>query len=517
MEKGQETTPTRQAISTTETVSLSKQEYDQLITSLQTLQTDYKLLKFQYSKLQRMIYGAKSERFVSAQIPGQLSLFDSVKEEEKPEAKKETVTYERETGKSKKAEGHGRLPLSPNLPREEHTIEPKEDITGARKIGEEINETLEYVPGKLYVKKIIRPKYLLQDQQTIVIGELPSQPIPKSNAGAGLLAQMHVAKYVDHTPFYRQIQQLKREGVIVAPSTMNDWSEKTCELLDILYNRIKEKILQSDYLMMDESPIQVLTEDKPKATHQGYMWVNVAPMEKLVYFNYRQTRSGQYPIAFLKDYHGALQTDGYAGYNVFESDPNVTLLGCFCHARRKFDEARKNDKEKAEFALTRIQQLYNIERKARDQELSWEERKKLREKEAIPVLAQIEKWLKEQRNMAPKSAIGIAVNYTGRMWPRLVRYVEDGRYSIDNNPIENKIRPLALGRKNYLFAGSQRGAHRAAMMYSFFGTCKMNEVNPFLWLHDVLSRIQEHKANRIDELLPQNWKPLDVLVSDPIK
>lgn len=495
---------------TPEMVSLPREEYTQLVSSLksfQSLQADYLILKHHFEQLQKMVFGAKSERFVPVAIPGQLTLGLDVPEIEAPEQEKETITYSRKKNGEVPATGHGRLPIPAHIPRVEFVIEPEQDITGAIKIGEEITEILDYKPGRLFVKKYIRPKYKMpQGENIIVIAELPSLPIPRGNAGPGLLAHILVSKYVDHLPLYRQVQQFKRQDVTFADSTLNDWVKASCNLLEPLYNRLKEKVLQSDYLMADETPLPVLTEDKKGSTHRGYFWVYYDPLRKLVCFDYRKSREKAGPIDFLKAFKGSLQSDGYSAYNEFDKLDHITLLACMVHARRKFNDALKSDKKRAEHALSLFKKIYDIERQAREENLSFEKRKALRIEKALPVLDELKEWMcTEIIKVLPKSAIGMGMAYTLRLWPRLIRYLDDGKYLPDNNLIENSIRPVALGRKNYMFAGSHEGAKRAAMLYSFMGTCKQNGVEPYRWLEDVLSRISECKMSRIDELLPQNW------------
>jgi len=490
------------------TPTIPVEEYNLLLKKLeeQSLQIKELLkrnayLQHEYDTLKRMVFGAKSERFVSTDS-SQLPLF-GLPAAEKPEPEKETITYTRNKSSNSEKNQPVRLALPADLPRVEQVIDPNEDLTGAKKIGEVITEYLEYTPGKLHVQKIVRPKYILSESERIVIGELPSLPIPRSNVGPGLLAQIMVGKFVDHNPFHRQIQQIKRQGVYIAESTMNDWFTGTCRLLEPLYDRLRQRVQEADYLMGDETPIPVLTNDKPNATHKGFYWVYLAPIENLVCFDYRQGRGREGPEEFLKDVHGALQTDGYAAYNSFEKAGKLILLSCMAHARRKFDQAKDGDCERAEQALKLFQPLYEIEREARQRNLSYDERKTLRQNKSVEKLHEIEVWLKENIiQVLPKSAIGQAIAYTLNLWPRLIRYTEDGRYEIDNNLVENSIRPVALGRKNYLFAGSHEGAKRAAMMYSFLGTCKRNNVEPFAWLRDVLTRIPDWSIQRLDELLP---------------
>lgn len=487
-----------------ETIILSKKDYQELI----NLRSENLFLKHELDKLKRMIFGSKSERFIPAD-PGQLTLDMELELQQPPEAEKEIISYTRTKPKEDKKPGHARMPLPAHLLREEHIIEPEEDVSNCKKIGENITEILEYKPGKLFVKKYIRPKYARSDEEGIITGELPTLPIPRGNAGPGLLTQLIISKYVDHLPFYRQVQQFKRQDVIIAESTINDWFRATCNLLDPLYEKMKERLLQTDYLMADETPIRVLTSQKKNASHKGYHWVYYSPVEKIVCFDYQKGRSREGPLEFLKKFKGALQSDGYKAYDIFGEKQGIELLACMAHARRKFDEAKDNDLQRATIALEYIQQLYKTERKARQEDLSPEARKQLRKNESMPVLLELEAWLKKELlKVLPKSAIGQAIAYTLNLWKRLEAYTEDGRYEIDNNLVENSIRPVALGRKNYLFAGSHEGAKRAAMIYSFLGTCKQNDVEPFAWLKDVIDRIPDHKANRLMELLPQNWKPL---------
>ncbi len=462
-------------------------------------------LKQELTQLKRMIFGSKSERFI-ADHPGQLTLGLDVAQKEQHELQTEDVAYtRRKTGKKK--EVPVRLPLPSHLYREKIEIEPDEDISQATRIGVETTEILEYEPGKFYVKQFNRTKYLLpEDQgedQGIVIGSLPSLPIPRGNAGPGLLTHLLISKFQDHLPFYRQVQMFKRENITIAESTISGWFTATTHLLEPLYEVLKQKVLQSNYLMADETPIPVLTKDKPGSTHKGYDWVYYAPREKLVCFDYRKGRGREGPLKFLEEFRGALQTDGYAAYNEFEKREGVTLLACLAHARRKFDQSKDNDPKRAEYAMKKIQELYDIEQAAREQELTFGERKERRQEASVPILKELETWMKNQlTQVLPKSAIGEAITYSLKLWKRLSRYTEDGRWEIDNNLVENSLRGVALGRKNYLFAGSHDGAQRAAMIYSFLGTCKINNVEPFAWLKDVLTRIPDHSIQKLDELLP---------------
>jgi transposase len=398
------------------------------------------------------------------------------------------------------------MPLPAHLPRVEHIIEPEESTEGMKKIGEEVTETLDYIPGKLQVKKYIRPKYAKPQGEGIVIGSLPSRLIEKGIAEASLLAFLLTGKYVDHLPLHRQIEILKRLGVTLPASTVSDWVSSSLKAITPLYDCLVEKVKTSAYLQVDETTIKVLDKDKKGTTHRGYYWVYHAVKESLVFFDYRDGRSREGPTEILKNHKGYLQTDGYAGYEEFGLREGIALLHCMAHARRYFEKALGNHKEAAEHALKEIQKLYTIERKCREAGITGEERKQIRQEEAVPVLKSLQVWMVEQYpKVNPTSPFGEALSYSLKRWKGLSYYTENGDLEIDNNLIENAIRPVAVGRKNYLFAGSHEAAQRAAMMYSLFACCKKNQVNPNEWLIDVLDRISDHSINKIEELLPNNW------------
>ena len=476
----------------------TQQETDYIISKLQAENAE---LKRQLAELQRLIFGRKSERFIPAD-DAQASLFEeSQGDEDVGSAVIQPVVYERMV-KPKEKQRPVRALLPAHLPREEEVIEPEGLDEGMKKIGEEVTEILEHVPGRLYVRRIVRPKYVKGQQDGVMIGSLPSLPIPKGNAGPGLLAHIQVSKWVDHLPFYRQIQIFKREGVKLADSTLNGWFNGTANLLGPLYDELVSQVKAQDYLQADESPIKVQDGHKQGATHLGYHWVYHAPKSRMAVFDYRPSRSKEEPDKFLLNFKGTLQTDGYAAYNRLGNRKDTTLLACMAHARRKFEKALDNDRELAEYALAVIKTLYAVERDFKEEEITHQQRME----QAKPILDQWKTWLDAQQQIVlPKSSIGLAVNYTLNLWSRLGRYTDDPDCHIDNNLIENIIRPLAIGRKNYLFAGSHEAAQRAAMFYSFFATCKLNKVEPYQWLKDVLTKIPEAKVNNLSKFLPQNW------------
>lgn len=479
-----------------ETITISKIEYD-------TMRQKIGLLSHQLAELQRLIFGAKSERFISSSelTTGNLFELPAIEPVQKPI---EEITYTRNKPDGKKQPL--RLELPAHLPRKQEVIEPQNLPEDAVKIGEAVTEVLEYEPATIYVRHIVRPKYIISstDEKTeIVIASLPTLPIPKGNAGAGLLSHILISKFVDHLPFYRQAQMFKRQDVTIAESTINGWFNASCNLLEPLYQALKNKITATDYLMADETPISVLTKDKPGATHKGYHWVYYDPVNKLVLFDYQKSRGREGPDTFLENFSGHLQTDGYTAYTNLKNK-SIILLACMAHARRKFEHALDNDRPRAEYALLKIQQLYDIERQVREQQLSVDEIKAMRLEKSWTILQEMETWLKEGiYEVLPKSAIGIAFAYTLNLWPRLSRYIEDGRFLIDNNLIENSIRPVALGRKNYLFAGSHDAAQQAAIIYSLLATCKINNIEPFFWLKQTLSIIPDYPANKLHTLLPR--------------
>lgn len=316
-----------------------------------SLESKLAQMQFQIDQLNRMIFGAKRERFVPDKNEKQLSLPFDVEPETETEKEQETITYVR---KKNKRENHpGRLPLPSHLPVEEIIIEPKEDTTGMRCIGKEVTDQLELIPAKLFIKRYVRPKYIkAQDDESIafkgIIGSLPVFPIEKGIAGSGLLAQIMIDKFVDHLSIYRQIVRFKREGVKIPSSTINGWQESVCNLLEPLYDTLKHRVLSQGYLQVDESPIQVLDKSKKGKTHRGYHWVYHSPLEKTVLFDYRHGRSRQGPSELLKNFKRYLQSDGYVVYDSFEKKEGITLLNCMAHARRGFEKALDYDKKKAE-------------------------------------------------------------------------------------------------------------------------------------------------------------------------
>ena len=439
------------------------------------------------------------------------------------EAAKEIISYERR--KPEKKNKPVRLPLPEHLRRETEVIEPEGIDENWICIGQEVTEILEHKPGELYVRQIIRPKYVLKkelqteqetveeegtpEKKNVKIAALPLLPLPRSNAGASLLAELLMGKYLHHVPFHRQIAIFKLAGVHLPASTVNGWFTASSDLLRALYFRLREVVLATDYIQVDESTVPVVDNEK-KRTVKAYLWVVRSVMDKQVFFHYdKGSRAQKVVVELLHNFKGAVQTDGYDAYSIYENKKGVLLLGCWAHARRKFNEALAEDKSGSEYALEQIGRLYEVEAMADDQDLDFEQRAALRKRLAYPIMIAFEKWIVSYYpKTIPKGRMNRALSYTYHLFHRLSRYHLDGRYRIDNNPVENAIRPLALGRKNYLFCGNHDAAENAAIMYSLLGCCTTSEVNPREWLTDVLTRIPEYNANYnldLADLLPQNW------------
>ena len=467
-------------------------------------QTEATYMKAQIEQLKRMLFGQKRERFEGDNT--QLPLpFEA--EEQPIQQQEEELTEKIEYVRKKQSKAHkGRIALPEHLPVEEIEIHPEGDLTDMVCIGKEVTEELECVPTKFFIKRYIRYKYAPKNKEGVVIGELPERVIDKGIPGPGLLATILVDKYMDHLPLYRQRQRFLREKIPIAASTLDGWTKQGLERLEILYEYLLEDTKSKGYLQADETPIKVLESNKKGACHQGYYWVYHNPIDKTVLFDYQPTRGSKGPERVLSGFKGYLQTDGYGVYDKIGKQTEVTHLACWAHARREFEKALTNDKQRAEIALAFIQKLYAIEAEARDNQLESAERKGLRLEKSLPTLNAFGKWIsKEVKKTLPKSQIGKAMKYSIDRWDALNAYLYDGLLEIDNNLVENAIRPVALGRKNYLFAGSHKAAQRAAVIYSFFAICKKHNINPYQWLKHTLENIMAINHKNIKELYPQNF------------
>jgi transposase len=477
--------------------------------AISKLTSDLEASNFQNEQLRRMIFGSKRERFIPSTNTLQLALeFEpktaaieaAVKEE------RELIRVEYQRTKTKK-EHPGRLALPSHLAVVETVIEPSEDTTGMVCIGKEVTEELDYTPARLHIHRIIRPKYITKEDekgaQQQVIAQL-NRPIPKCIASAALLAMIFTDKYIYHLPLYRILRRIIQMGVPLPNSTLGSWVKLGAQLLKPLYAVHRLYVFGEIYQMIDESPIKVQDIDKPGACHQGYMWVRYAPLSKSVLFEYHKSRSSKGLIDDLSTFKGYIQTDGYSGYTYLASLQGITHLSCWAHARRYFEKALQNDSERASHVMKLIQLLYAIEAFACESEMSHSERHALRVEKSLPIINELGQYIASQRNsVTPQSPIGKAFEYCSNRWISLQNYLTNGMLEIDSNLVENSIRPLALGRKNYLFAGSHDAAADIAMFYSFMATCTKNNVDPQKWLTYVIQNINSTKNSQLKYLLPQ--------------
>jgi transposase len=481
---------------------------------LRTLREYIRLLKHQR-------FGRKSEQANEAQIWLFNEAEATVPETDPGEEADDSVFVEGHTRKKR-----GRKPLPDWIPRVEilHDLPDEEKVCGEdgtalERIGEEVCEQLEFVPAKLRVLRHVRPKYACPTCRTgIHTAPLPPQPIPKSLASPTLLAHVAVSKYADGLPLYRQETMFQRLGIDLPRSSLAHWMVKTGELVQPLVNLLRDDLLSSGFVQCDETRYQVLKEPGKAATSQSYLWVQLAPEPGVVLYDYDASRSAEVPKRLLAGFEGFLQTDGYEGYGAIGQEPGITHVGCWAHARRKFDEALKAQRSsakkkrslkesKALQGLAFIQKLYKIERQIREKPP--DEIHRIRQERSRPVMERLRSWLTEAiPRVPPQSLTGKALAYLDGQWPKLIRVLEDGHLPIDTNRVENAIRPFVVGRKNWLFADTVRGAQASANLYSLIETAKVNGLEPFAYLRYVFAELPA--ATTLDDaevLLPRHVDP----------
>src|SRR6266513_288376 len=415
------------------------------------------------------------------------------------------------------AQKPARRPLPEQLPREDilHAAPCTCPNCGGalRRIGEEITETLDYVPGRFKVIRHIREKLSCRACDTVVAALVPDHAIARGRAGAGLLAHIVVSKYDDHLPLYRQAEIFARGGVNLETSTLSGWVGATAAALKPLVDALAADVLAGDSLHVDDTPVPVLAPGTGK-TKTGQLWTYVRDERPFAgsrppaaLFFYSSDRKGEHPQVHLKEFRGVIHADGYAGFNQLFASDRIFEAACWAHVRRKFfDVHTANGSPIAKEALERIGRLYEVEKEING--LVPDHRRRERQKRSKPIAAALAAWADEiRRNLSRKSELAAAFRYMRARWTALMRCFDDGRLALDNNPAERALRCIAIGRKNYLFAGSDAGGRRAAAMYSLIESAKLNGVNPQHYLADVLTRIADHPARRIDELLPSNWQP----------
>jgi len=494
-------------------LSHEKAELEQ---AYQQLQAKYGTLMEQIRLFQRQRFGASSEKF----HPDQQDLFneaEAIVEEGPLEDIEETLSRD-ETLPSKPPRKRGRKALPPELPR----VEVIHDLPEAQRhcpeghalkvIGEEVSEQLDIIPAKIQVIRHIRKKYACPCcEGHIKTAEAPEQPIPKSNASPGLLAWVVTAKFLDALPLYRQSGLLQRIGVDIARGTLAAWMIRCGTLIQPVINLLQEQLLCHDIQQMDETTVQVLKEDGRKAQSKSYIWVQRGgpPDRQITLFSYHASRGQQVADALLAGYQGYLQTDGYGGYAPVCAKNGLIQVGCFAHARRKFDEALKGQGKgkpakagKASKGLIYIQKLYRIE--TRIKHLEAEERYRQRQLHAVPLLNDIRDWLDQSLPQVPPTSLtGKALYYLDNQWDKLIRYCEDGRLEIDNNATERAIRPFVIGRRNWLFSDTVKGAKASANLYSLIETAKAHDLEPYRYLQHIFKELPKAQSlDDIEQLLP---------------
>ena len=482
---------------------------------LDSRDTEIENLKLLVLKLKRMHFGQKSEKLNADLKQLELRLEDL---ETNQAATDPLPSLEIVTADKKAAKKPARRPLPAELPREVEVIAPKQtacpDCGGRlRMLGEDTSEVLEYVPARFKVIRTVRPKLSCACCSRIVQEPAPHRPIDKGLAGPGLLAHVLVAKYADHLPLYRQSEIYAREGIDLDRSTLADWVGGTSRTLRPLVEALKSYVLKAEKLHGDDVPVPVLEPGNGK-TKTGRLWTYVrddrpagSSAPSAVWFAYSPDRKGEHPASHLKNYRGILQADGFAGFNRLYETGNIVEAACWAHVRRKFfDLHQAHASPVAKEALDRIGQLYGIEKEIRGR--SPDERREVRRARSRPLLDATNAWLKNTMSkLSRKSELARAIHYALERWAALLVFVEDGRVEMDNNAAERALRTVAIGRKNYLFAGSDAGGERAAAIYSLLGSAKLNGVDPEAYMTAVLRRIAGHSINRIEELLPWNLFP----------
>jgi transposase len=472
-------------------------------------------LRHRVDQLCRAVFGRRSEKGVVVEqgvlpfVTAAGEVAEDTSDEQVPEeAASEVRAHQRRH--------RGRRPLPDDLPREEVEIvpDPRElvctECTSEKvRIGSDRTEELDYQPASFFIREYVRPKYACPSCQSgVVQAALPARPIEKGRPGPGLLAHVVTSKYADHLPLYRIEQILGRQGIEVSRRTLSEWNGAVADLLAPIVAAIKKQILASQWIQCDDTGLEVQDPEREPAYRQGHLWVYRGSRADVVYdFTWQRNRDG--PMKMLESYAGYLQADAAPAFNDLFLIRPIVEVGCWAHARRYFKEAVATAAVEATRVLLWIGELYGIERSAREKRLDAEARKALRQQQSRPILDRIRAYLDElAMNALPKSPLGEATVYASKQWTALTRYLEHGALEIDNNGAENALRPIVLGRKNWLFCGSETAAHRAAILCSLVNTCKAHQVNPFTYLRDVIERISTHPASRVEELTPRIWKEL---------
>lgn len=482
----------------------------ELLSALQEKDRRIGQLSSQLEALRRRLFGRNSEKLDPNQLALDLGAWLAAHPVEAPAEAPELPAAEKE---STPRTGHGRRRLPETLPRHRIEYHPapgdricQECSVELKRIGEEVSEQLEYVPASLVVLVHARITYACPCcEGNVVCGSLPVKPIEKGLPGPGLLAHVLTSKYNDHLPLNRLEGIFQRQGVELSRSTLCDWVAASADLLEPLVKVMKGEVLASRKIHTDDIPVPVLDKDR-SSTRTGRLWVYIGdPAHEHIVFDYTPDRSRDGPQRFLSGYKGYLQADAYAGYDVVYAGQEVVEVACWAHARRKFFDAMKSDAARTRIALAYIRSLYAVEKRGRD--LDEAARRDLRLAEAKPQLDAFKVWLDaEAQKVLPKSPIGEAISYTLAQWLALTRYLEDGLLEPDNNRAERALRRVAIGRKNWMFAGSDEGGRRAAIIYTLIASCAAVGIDPYAYLRDVLERLPSCDPCDLKLLTPKSWK-----------
>ena len=512
------------------------QTIESLNASIQTLSADHKKeveslntrikeLTAQVAWLNRQLFGRKSEK-LGIIDPAQLNLFADIQSEQMQEANEsrdEAVEKITKTKEERRQEKKNRIMME-DLPVLEQVILTPDNLDKNlyKKIGQEVTHIVEHKPGLLYIREIIREKWGLKDNTSVapkgmsgvLIAPMPLLPIYKGIAGASLLSEILLQKYEYHMPYYRQIKQYSHLGMKgLTESTVDGWFKQTMPLLRPLYEALKSEVMKAAYVQADETTTPVINKETHKAAKE-YLWMVRAVMERLVIFHYDQgSRAGAVieSLANRYNFKGYLQCDGFAGYETaFKTKPDVRLVNCMVHIRRHFEQALDENRQMAEHALREIQHLYSIEHMCDEAEMSFDERKAKRQELSKPIMEALKMWMEtEGVKYSESSQTGKAITYAYTRWDNMMRYLEDGMLLLDNNLAENEIRPITLGRKNYLFCGNHEAAENMTVVCSLLATCRNHDVNPRDYLNDVIGQMPYHAKASHEELiglLPHKWK-----------
>ncbi|HRP45867.1 MAG TPA: IS66 family transposase [Ginsengibacter sp.] len=486
----------------------------QLKAEIQALKLELQYATLELFRLKNLIFGRSSERSKSLYYDdGQMKLFEDEQVEEKPQVNKVKVQAHEKTKVRKKP---SRVIFPADLPREDQILNPEGvEEDQYEKIGEDITEILAYKPGEIYVKRITRPKWVCkkeaaaeQPSKSVLQQEIPPRLIPKGMVDESLVAHIIEEKFLHHTPVYRLISKYKQIGInFIKSKNLHNWIHRSAEALMPLHHLLRQDLLSSPYLQGDESTLKVLQGDKPGASHTGYMWLIHNPENQTTLFHYDFSRQHRVAHELFGQYGGILQADGYEGYeSVARSNPKMKLINCMAHARRKFVEASNSDPPEAKYYLSKVGKLYYLEKQLREENADYATRYEKRQEIAVPILAELKEWMNElllQRTVLPKSPLGKAIAYSMNRWEGLCAYTQDGKLEIDNNYIENMVRPLALGRKNYLFAKNHDTAQNLACLYSIIITAN----NHRLCIHKYLEWLLRKSATEKMTDQAANWLP----------